>query len=149
MGKELMTPAEARRHLYAGRLPLFEQIARGFLEIVSSTQKRDDVSDCLNYLDGTVKIDGTLRARRAVVLAIEELKQKIEAPLPLQSEARAQMSRLELEPVPELKLYRDVATAILRMDAALHFAKRTKAWGALERGPVYHSTKPDALTCIL
>jgi hypothetical protein len=119
MSKELETAAEARRHFYAGRLPLFNQIAQGFLEAAAS-QKKCGLFAVLNYLDGAVMIDGALFTRRAVVLAIEDLKQHIEAPATLQSEARAQMSMLKLEPIPELKLYGDIASAILRMDAALH-----------------------------
>ena len=86
-----------------------------------------DLSGCLNYLDDAVKIDGTVYPRRAVVLAIEDLKQPIDAPLSLQIEARAQMGRLKFDPITELKLYRDIATAILRMDAALRLTAMTKA----------------------
>jgi hypothetical protein len=69
-----------------------------------------------------------------VVLAIEDLKQQIEAPLPLRSEAYELMKLLRLDPIPELKLYRDLATAILRIDAALHLSRISRsAWQ-----PVYH-----------
>jgi len=117
MNKELVTTAEARGRFYAGRL--FDQVARGFLKTMVSHQESGELSDCLNYLDDAVKIDGALYARRSVVLAIEDLKQQIDAPLALQNEARAQMSLLKFDPITELKLYRDIATAILRMDAAL------------------------------
>ena|SRR5271166_1820821 len=117
MNKELVTTAEARRRFYAG--PLFDQIARGFLNTMATHQEGGEVSDCLNYLDDAVKIDGAWYPRRAVVLAIEDLKQRIDAPLALQIEARAQMNLLKFDPITELKLYRDIATAILRMDAAL------------------------------
>ncbi len=121
MGRELVTAAEARRRSYAG--PLFDQIARGFLKTVASHQERGEPSDCLNYLDNAVEMDGAWYPRRAVVLAIEDLKQRIDAPLTLQNEARTQMSLLKFDPIPELKLYRDIATAILRMDAALRLTK--------------------------
>lgn len=119
MNKELETAAEARRHFYACRLPLFNQIAQGFLA-AAATHQKSGLFAVLNYLDGAVMIDGALFTRRAVVLAIEDLKQQIEAPVTLQSEARAQMNSLRLEPIPELKLYGEIAAAILRMDQALH-----------------------------
>ena len=134
MGEELVSAAEARRRVYAG--PLFEQIAREFLETVSSHQESGELSYCLNYLDDAVKIDGAWYPRRAVVLAIEDLKQQIDAPLTLQNEARAQMSLLKFNSIPELKLYRDIATAILRMDAALRLTKRRQ--DAFGRGPFFH-----------
>ncbi len=119
MGKELVTAVEVRRRSPAVRLPLFDQIAQGFLEFAASQQKSGEVLTCRKYLDGAVEIDGVVLTRRAAVLAIEDLKQETEAPLTLQSEARAQMSQLKLNPNPELNLYRDIATAILRMDSAL------------------------------
>ena len=69
-------------------------------------------------------------------MAIEDLKQHVEAPLPLRSEAYFQMKILKLDPVPEMKLYPEVATAILRIDAALHLNRliNTKAmprWQAI------------------
>ena len=119
---------------HAVRLPLFDQIAQGFLNTLSCHEARSDVSACLSYLDGKIKIDGATYTRRLVVLAIEDLKQQIEAPLSLRSEAYELMKLLRLDPIPELKLYRDLATAILRIDAALHLSRISKAaWQ-----PVYH-----------
>ncbi len=132
MGEDLVTAAEARQRIYAG--PLFDQIARGFLESVASHQ--EELSYCLNYLDDEVKIDGAWYPRRAVVLAMEDLKQQIDAPLTLQNEARAQMRLLKFNSIPELKLYRDIATAILRMDAALRLTKRRQ--DAFNRRPFFH-----------
>jgi hypothetical protein len=119
MTKERVEEAEARRRFYGRRLPLFEQIAHVFLKTVASRHKSGELSTVPAYLDGAIKIDGASHKRRAVVLAIEELKQRTEAPLELQKEAGAQLGLLKLDPVPELKLYRDIATAILRIDAAL------------------------------
>jgi hypothetical protein len=134
---EHVTAAEARRHFYAGRLPLFDHIAQGFLKVMANRQK-GGLFAVLQYLDGAVMIDGALYTRRVVVLAMEDLKQQIEAPLALQSEVRAQMSLLELKPIPELKLYSEIATAILRMDSALQLSARAKYRDALSRGPVFH-----------
>jgi hypothetical protein len=73
-----------------------------------------------------------------LVLAIEDMKQPIEAPQPLRSEVYAFMKLLELNPVPELKLYRDVATAILRIDAAMHLSRINGARMLSILNPVYH-----------
>jgi hypothetical protein len=130
--KEAATRTGTGHGFHASRLPLFDQIAQGFLNTLFSHEASG--SACLSYLDGKVKIDGATYTRRLVVLAIEDLKQQIEAPLSLRSEARELMMLLRLDPIPELKLYRDVATAILRIDAALHLSRISKAaWQ-----PVYH-----------
>jgi hypothetical protein len=126
---EHVTPAEARRHFYTARLPLFDHIAQGFLKALAS-RRNGGLFAVLNYLDGAVMIDGALYTRRVVVLAMEDLKQHIEAPLTLQSDARTQMRLLELSPIPELKLYGDIATAILRMESALRQSTRTRGWDA-------------------
>ncbi len=134
INKETVTATEAGHGAYTGRLPLFDQIAQGFLNTLASHEASSDAPACLSYLDGKVKIDGASYTRRVVVLAIEDLKQQIDAPLPLRSEAYALMKLLKLDPIPELKLYRDVATAILRIDAALHLSRISgTAWQ-----PVYH-----------
>ncbi len=138
MSEELLIPAGAGQAFYAGRLPLFDEIAQGFLKTLANHQASGEALACLDYLDGKVKIDGVLYMRRVVVLAIEDLKQHIEAPLPLRSEAYALMKLLKLDPIPELKLYRDLATAILRIDAALHLCKTNRARYLIVRGPVYH-----------
>lgn len=138
MSKETVVAAEARQVHCVGRLPIFEQIAQGFLENLANDQHSGASSVCLSYLDAKVKIDGVSYTRRNVVLAIEDLKQQIEAPLPLQCETCAQMKLLRLDPVPEMKLYRDVATAILRIDAALHFSQMSKAQDFPGGKPIYH-----------
>jgi hypothetical protein len=137
MIEEHVTAAEARRHFYAGRLPLFDHIAQGFLKVMANRQK-GGLFTVLHYLDGAVMIDGALYTRRVVVLAMEDLKQQIEAPPSLQSEARTQMRLLELSPIPELKNYAEIATAILRMDTALQQRARSRCWGASNHGPVFH-----------
>jgi hypothetical protein len=105
------------------RLAIFESVAAGFLRAQAS---RGETSDCAVYLDGADTVNGASYPRRAVVLAVEELKQRIEAPLPLVSEASSVTEFLKLSPAPELKLYPDVATAILRIDAALRLARRQR-----------------------
>ncbi len=133
MNKESASVAETREGFRTGGLPLFDEIAQVFLGTVTSRRGSGDLFACLDYLDGAVVFDGASYKRRDVVLAVEDSEQQREAPLRLQSEACSIMRLLRLDPVPELKLYRDVATAILRIDAALHLTKMNKA-----RGPVYH-----------
>ena len=135
MKEEAATRTGTGHGFHAVRLPLFDQIAQGFLNTLSCHEARSDVSACLSYLDGKVKIDGATYTRRLVVLAIEDLKQQIEAPLSLRGGAYELMKLLRLDPIPELKLYRDLATAILRIDAALHLSRISRtAW----QQPVYH-----------
>jgi hypothetical protein len=137
MIKEHATTAEARRYFYAGRLPLFEHIAVGFLKAVSN-RRNGGLFTVLNYLDEAVMIDGAIYTRRVVLLAMEDFGQHIEAPLTLQSEAATQMRLLGLNPVPELKLYSNIATAILRMDAALRLNARTKLLNTSDRETMIH-----------
>jgi len=138
MSKESATTAEARHGFCTGRLPLFDQIAQGFLKTLAGYQQSSDLFACLDYLDGAVKIDGDCYTRRVVVLAIEDSTQQVEAPPALRREAYAQMRLLKLDPIPELKLYRDLATAILRIDAALHLTKMSKMQGSHGCQPLYH-----------
>jgi len=98
MNEQSLTAA-GTQGFQSGRLPLFDQIAQGFLKALANHQANGEASSCLRYLDGEVKIDGTAYPRRVVVLAIEDMKQPIEAPQPLRSEAYAFMKLLELNPV--------------------------------------------------
>lgn len=133
MSKESAIVAEAQQGFCTGGLPLFDEIAQVFLGTLTSNRGSGDLFACLDYLDGAINIDGASCKRRDVVLAIEDLEQQLEAPLLLQKEACSIMRLLRLDPVPELKFYRDIATAILRIDAALHLTKMNNA-----HGPVYH-----------
>ncbi len=108
------------------------------MKTLTSHRANSDVPACLGYLDGKVKIDGASYPRRAVILAVEDLKQHIEAPLPLAGEAYELMRLLKLDPIPELKHYPDLATAILRIDAVLHLAGIGGALEPASRERVYH-----------
>jgi hypothetical protein len=122
----------------SGRLPIFVQVAQGFLETLASHGACSEAPACRSYLDGRVKVDGASYPRRAVVLAIEDLKQHIEAPLPLAGGAYELMRLLKLDPIPELRHYGDLATAILRIDAALRLARISGALMPDNRKRVYH-----------
>ena len=126
MNNESATTAEAQRQ---GPLDVFESIATGFLRALASRKETGDLATCTVYLDGADTIDGTPYPRRAVVLAVEDLRQKIEAPPALVSEVSSVIELIKLTPVPELKLYPDIATAILRIDAVFHLAR----WRSLAR----------------
>lgn len=104
-------------------------------------QESGGIISGLNYLDAPVKLEGATYTRRAIVLSIEDLKQAVEAPLTLQHEARAQMNLLKLDPIPELKLYREIATAVLRMDAALHLPKMNNPLDVSDAEPVFQPEK--------
>ena len=121
MINESTTTAEAHRE---GPLDVFESIATGFLRALANPHGTGDLATCTVYLDGADTIEGTSHPRRAVVLAVEDLWQKIEAPPALVSEVSSVMELIKLTPVPELKLYPDIATAILRIDAVFHLARR-------------------------
>ncbi len=138
MRKQPAASTGAGRSSYDGQLPLFDQIAQGFLKELSSHKPGIHVPACLDYLDGTIKIGSDWYARRSMILAIEDLKHQIEAPQPLRREVLEFMKLLELAPIPELKLYRDVATAILRIDAALHLNGISGTRKPAGRSPVYH-----------
>jgi len=138
MSVEIATRTEVCLGSNSGRLPVFNQIAQGFLKTLASHGASSEVPACLGYLDGNVKIDGAAYSRRLVVLAVEDLKQQIEAPLPLAGEVYELMRLLELDPIPELRLYRDLATAILRIDAVLHLARIRGAMEPAGGKRVYH-----------
>ncbi|MGO9483657.1 MAG: hypothetical protein ACLPX9_03595 [Rhodomicrobium sp.] len=138
MNEESLTVAAPVQASCAGRLPLFDQIAQGFLKTLAALQASGEAPTWLDYLDGKVKVDGATYTRRLLVLAIEDLKQQIEAPLQLRSEVYSLMKMLQLDPIPDLRLYRDLATAILRIDAALHLVKMKVSRNTAARNPVYH-----------
>ena len=85
-----------------------------------------------------IKIDNTIYPRRVLILAVEDMRQPMEAPQPLCNAAYAFMKLLELRPIREVKLYRDVATAILRIDAAMHLSRINGARMLSILNPVNH-----------
>jgi len=46
------------------------------------------------------------------------MKEDLEAPLALQKRALAELMSLKVRPAPQLKLYRDIATAILTQNGS-------------------------------
>ena len=107
--------AEARHALEEALLPAFDEIAKTLLK-----ESHVKVHACLeSYLDGRVAIESAYFTRRAVLLAIHDMKNDLEAPLALQERVLAEFMSLEVRPKPELKFYRDIATALLRMEVVI------------------------------
>ena len=108
---------EAWRPFHISLLSAFDEIAQTFLgsahgKVHSSLQR---------YLDGGVAIGGAHFTRRAILLAIHDMKEDLEAPPALQERTLAEVKSLEVRPAPELKLYRDIATALLRVEVVVRF----------------------------
>jgi hypothetical protein len=114
MAEKIVTAAEERRRFEESLLPAFDEIARTFLATAPGE------ADALQqYLDGMVEVAGVRYRRRTVLLAIHDMKEERAAPLALQNDALAQLILMKVRPIPLLKNYRDVATAILRMEVVI------------------------------
>ncbi|MGA9548727.1 MAG: hypothetical protein WBS14_13755, partial [Rhodomicrobium sp.] len=96
-------------------LSAFDKIAQTFL----GTAHGKVHSSLQRYLDGGVAIGGAHFTRRAILLAIHDMKEDLEAPRALQERALAELLSLKVRPAPELRLYRDIATALLRMEVVI------------------------------
>ena len=113
---------ESRRPFQGSLLSAFDKIAQTFLgtahgKVHSSLQRY--LSSLQRYLDGGVAIGGAHFTRRAILLAIHDMKEDLEAPRALQERALAELLSLKVRPAPELRLYRDIATALLRMEVVI------------------------------
>ncbi len=118
--KEVLTVFEERRRLQSSLLSTFEEIAQTFLNSVSGKRGNGKVFISIqDYLDDSVLINGAYCSRRNVLLAIHDLKEELEAPSALQSEALAKLALLHVRPVPQVTFYQDIATAILRMEVVI------------------------------
>ena len=107
--------AEARHAPQETLLPAFDEIAKTLLK-----ESHVKVHACLeSYLDGRVAVGSAYLTRRAILLAIHDMKNDLEAPLALQERVLAELLSLEVRPKPELKFYRDIATALLRMEVVI------------------------------
>lgn len=116
---------EARRRWQAGLLPAFDEIAQTCLSIVRSAGNIGKIFATLqSYLDSGITINGATYRRRSVVLAIHDMTDETEAPATFRSRTLAQFLRLKVHPIPQLKCYRDVATALLRIEVILRLSAR-------------------------
>ena len=109
--------AEARRPFRVSLLTEFDEIARIFLK-ASGGNAHTSLQD---YLDGRVAIANAYITRRAILLAIHDMKEELHAPPALQERVLAKLASLKVRPAPELRLYRDIATALLRMEVVMRF----------------------------
>jgi len=64
-------------------------------------------------------VDGAFCRRRTVLLATHDMKEEREAPAALQKNALAKLESLDIKPIPPLRFYRDIATALLRMEVVI------------------------------
>ena len=125
----------------------FEEITQTFLNSVSGERGNGKVFTSLqDYLDGSVLINGAYCSRRAVLLAIHDMKDKQEAPSALQRKTLAKLELLNVRPVPQVIFYDDIATAILRMEVVIRL-EATQALDELKLGrttrPVQHIVNRD------
>jgi len=116
--------AEDTRHSQI--LSTFDEIAQTFL-VATHTVGHTFLQ---SYLDQRIYICGARVRRRAVLLAVHDMKEDVEAPFALQSRTHAALKWLNMRPSLAHKLYREIATAILRMEIVL----RTNALKAIEYG---------------
>jgi hypothetical protein len=111
---------ERRRHVQESLLPVFDEIVQSCVKIAQSARGICNAFSSLqSYLDERVIADGVPSQRRSVLLAVHDMIEDREAPLALQRKALAQLILLQMHPIPKLTLYRDIATAILRMEAVM------------------------------
>ncbi len=109
--------AEISRPFQVSLLPVFDEIAQTVLK----TTKGMLHTSLQSYLDGRVAIGGAYVTRRAILLAIHDLREDLEAPRKLQEKTLAEAMSLKIWPAPDLRLYRDIATALLRMEVVIRF----------------------------
>jgi hypothetical protein len=108
---------EVRRPLHVSLLSAFDEIAGTVLK----TARAKVHIPLQSYLDGRVLIGDAYVSRRGILLAIHDMKEDLEAPPALQERTLAEVESLKVQPAPELKLYRDIATALLRMEVVVRF----------------------------
>ena len=112
--------AEARPHFQVSLLSAFDEIAQTVLRTASANLH----TSLQSYLDGVVLIGGASVSRRAILLAVHDMKDDLEAPQALQEKAHAEMMSLKVRPTPELRFYRDLATLLLRLEVVIRFQAR-------------------------
>jgi len=108
---------ESRRPFQVSLLSEFDEITRTFLKAARGSAH----TSLQGYLDGRVAIGDAYFTRRAILLAIHDMKEELDAPLALQERVLAKLASLKVRPAPELRLYRDIATALLRMEVVVRF----------------------------
>ena len=116
---EVLIEAQERRPRQSNLLSKFDEIAQTFLSLVEGARERGSgavFTSLQDYLDGSVSINGENFRRRTIVLTIHDLTEDLEAPPALQSKTLSKLELLNVRPLPQVTFYRDIATAILRME---------------------------------
>ena len=117
-------------------LSAFEEIAQTFLSLVSGVRGNGKAFFSLqDYLDSSVLINGAFCTRRTVLLEIHDMKEELEAPPTLGSITLSKLALWKVRPLPQVTFYRDIATAILRMEVVI----RLEAMQALVGSTVLRS----------
>ncbi len=109
--------AEVSRPFQVTLLSVFDEIAQTVLKTTEGMLH----TSLQSYLDGGVAIGGAYVTRRAILLAIHDLRDDLEAPRKLQEKTLTEAMSLKIWPAPDLRLYRDIATALLRMEVVVRF----------------------------
>ena len=118
--KMVLAEAEEERPRPSSLLSTFEEIAQTFLSLVSGERGNGkDFISLQEYLDGSVLINGAYCTRRTVLLAIHDMKEELEAPPTLGSMTLSKLALWNVRPLPQVTFYRDIATAILRMEVVI------------------------------
>jgi hypothetical protein len=138
----LMTAAYDVCRFQESLIPSFNEIAEAFLAAVPG-----DANDLQKYLDGTVEVEGIRYRRRTVLLAIHDMKHEREAPPALQSKTLSKLTLLKVRPIPPLRFYRDLATALLRMEVVVKMGTaigKDYSEGAIRPQAGWQGHEPDA-----
>ena len=118
--KMVLTEAEEERPRPSSLLSTFEEIAQTFLSLVSGERGNGkDFISLQDYLDSSILINGAYCTRRTVLLAIHDMKEELEAPPTLGSMTLSKLALWNVRPLPQVTFYRDIATAILRMEVVI------------------------------
>jgi hypothetical protein len=97
-----------------------------------------------DYLDGSVLIHGAYCGRRAVLLAVHDMKDRQEAPPALQRQTLSKLDLLKVRPVTQVIFYDDIATAILRMEVVIRLeAMQARVESKLGTPPAQHIVDPS------
>ena len=88
--------AEARRPFQVSLLSEFDEIAQTFLKAARGSAH----TSLQSYLDGRVAIGNAYFTRRAILLAIHDMKEDLDAPLALQERVHAKLAVAEGEAGP-------------------------------------------------
>src|SRR6516164_3838324 len=142
--KEVLIEAEELRR-QSSLLSTFEEIAQTFLSSVRGERGDGKVFTFLqDYLDGSVLMNGAYCSKRAVLLAVHDMKDRQEAPPALQSKTLSKLDLLNVRPVPQVIFYDDIATAILRMEVVIRLeAMQAPVESKLGARPAQHIVSPS------